>query len=152
MYEWLKWIHVVLAVTWVGGGLTILLMGGRIRRGNDPVRVVEYGGVAEWVGTHVYLPASLLLLAAGVWMVIDSPSIDWEDPWIVIGLAGWLFSALIGSLYLGPQAKKLKLEREAGSLTDEALLARIDRVVNVQRVEQLVFFIVIWAMVVKPGA
>ena len=151
MYKYLLFVHVLLAIVWVGGGLALLLLGAFVRRTNDAAKVAEYGSWAEWIGTRIYLPSSLLLFVAGAWMVIDG-AWSWTDAWIMIGIAGWLFSALIGSLYLGPQAKKLKVDREAGTLTDADLLVRTDRIVNVQRVELVVFLIVVFAMTVKPGA
>lgn len=151
MYKYLLFIHVLLAIIWVGGGLTQLFLGGLVRRSNDAPKIVEYGGHAEWVGTRVYLPSAILLFITGAWMVVDG-GWGWGTPWIMIGIAGWLFSALVGSLYLGPQAKKLKVDRDAGTLTDEGLLPRVDRIVAVQRVEQVVFLIVVFAMTVKPGS
>ncbi|MQA98899.1 MAG: DUF2269 family protein [Actinobacteria bacterium] len=150
MYEYALFVHVLLAVIWVGGGLTMLLLGGRLRKSDDAGKVAEFGSHAEWIGTHVYLPSSILLFLAGVYMVIDGDW-GWGTPWVVMGIVGWLFSALVGSLYLGPQGKKLKADMDAGTITDEGLLARVDRIVNVQRIEWLVFLIVVWAMTVKPG-
>jgi hypothetical protein len=40
---------------------------------------------------------------------------------------------------------------QTGTLTDEALLVRVDRIVRVQRIETLVFLFVVWAVTVKPG-
>lgn len=151
MYKYLLFIHVLLALIWVGGGLTTLFLGSRIRKTNDPAKIAEYGGYAEWVGTRVYLPSSLLLFAAGAWMVIDG-NWGWGTPWVMIGIGGWLFSAVLGATYLGPQAKKLKVDRDAGTLSDEALLVRVDKIVNVQRVESFVFLLVVFAMTVKPGS
>jgi uncharacterized membrane protein len=151
MYKYLLFIHVLLAVVWVGGGLTMLLLGGRVRKTNDPGKIAAFSENAEWVGTRVYLPSSLLLFAAGAWMVIDAQW-GWTTPWVVIGIAGWLFSAVTGAAYLGPQSKKLKMEKDAGTLSDADLIVRVDKIVNVQRIESLVFLIVVFAMTVKPGS
>src|SRR5918994_222009 len=97
MYKYLLFVHVLLAIVWVGGGLALLLLGAFVRRTNDAAKVAEYGSWAEWIGTRIYLPSSLLLFVAGAWMVIDG-AWSWTDAWIMIGIAGWLFSALIGSL------------------------------------------------------
>jgi hypothetical protein len=58
---------------------------------------------------------------------------------------------VLGATYLGPQGKKLEVDMQTGTLTDEALLVRVDRIVRVQRIETLVFLFVVWAVTVKPG-
>lgn len=58
---------------------------------------------------------------------------------------------MLGATYLGPQGKKLEVDMRTGTLTDEALLVRVDRIVRVQRIETLVFLFVVWAVTVKPG-
>jgi uncharacterized membrane protein len=129
MYKYLLFFHVLVAITWVGGGITTLFLGALIRRSNDAAKVAEYGSYAEWVGTHVYLPSSLVLFISGAWMVVDGRW-GWSTPWVVIGINGWLFSAVLGATYLGPRAKKLKVDMQTGTLTNEALLVRVDRIVG----------------------
>jgi hypothetical protein len=58
---------------------------------------------------------------------------------------------VLGATYLGPQGKKLEVDMQTETLTDEALLVRVDRIVRVQRIETLVFLFVVWAVTVKPG-
>jgi hypothetical protein len=58
---------------------------------------------------------------------------------------------VLGATHLRPQGKKLEVDMQTGTLTDEALWVRVDRIVRVQRIETLVFLVVIWAVTVKPG-
>jgi len=152
MYDYLLFAHILLAIIWVGGGATIQTIAARMRRDPDLTRLSYFGEKAGWVGQRVYLPASILLLLAGIGMVMESEAIGWGDPFIVVGLIGWTFSALVGSLYLGPTAEKLgKMVEEKGP-GDPAIVGVMDRLFTVQRIELVVFLVVIFFMVIKPGS
>jgi uncharacterized membrane protein len=60
----------------------------------------------EFVATRLFIPASLILLILGIWMV----SLRWSfgQTWIILGIAMFLYSFLTGSLYLSPQMRKVK--------------------------------------------
>ncbi|MDQ3719960.1 MAG: DUF2269 domain-containing protein [Actinomycetota bacterium] len=59
------------------------------------------------VAMRLYAPISLILLIAGIFLV-DKAGYDFSQAWIVIALAGWLFSFIVGVGYYGPQDKKLQ--------------------------------------------
>ena len=149
-YELLKTIHVLGAVVWVGGGVMAQLLAFRIRRTNDTGRMAAFAKDSEWIGTHVFLPASLLLLAMGIWMVVDVWS--FSDLWIVIGIVGMLFSVLTGSLFLGPESKRLGTLMEDPNADQGAIASRIDRILLISRIELVVLLLVVADMVIKPGA
>ena len=65
-YELLKTIHVLTAVIWVGGGVMGQLLAYRIRKSNDTGRMAAFAKDSEWIGTRVFLPSSLILLAMGI--------------------------------------------------------------------------------------
>jgi hypothetical protein len=63
---------VLSAVAWVGGGFTLtLLVLLRLQRSNDTNRLLDLGEHADWIGTRLYAPASLLVLATGIAMTIN---------------------------------------------------------------------------------
>jgi hypothetical protein len=62
-YLFWKALHVLSAVAWVGGGLTLTLLVIRTERSRDTNRLLDLGDHADWVGTKVFVPATLLVLA-----------------------------------------------------------------------------------------
>ncbi len=92
-YDWFKSAHVVAAVVWVGGGTILAVLGHLTRREDDPVRGAQFAKQAEWVGTRVFTPLSLLLLAFGFAMMENGDS-PWRygDFWVSFGLGVWFAS------------------------------------------------------------
>ena len=152
-YELLKTVHVLAAVIWVGGAATIQILAIRAQRvmTTDPEAVMRLGKESEAVGMKVFFPASLVVLAAGIGMVLDS-GIDFQDLWIVLGLVGIVISAVTGATFLGPESGRIgKLMEERGGL-DEEISGRIKRIFLVSRIELTILLLIVINMVVKPGA
>lgn len=150
LYEWLVLIHIVMAVVWVGGGVTLNILAIRTRRSNDPDRLVALGRDAEWLGMRVFMPASILLLIVGIWAASEG---DWEfsQAWISIGFAGYAVSFLAGVLFFGPESGRIAKLVEAEGAASPTVQARLGRLLTFTRIELVVLLVVIWAMVAKPG-
>ena len=149
--EFLTMLHVVAAVIWVGGAFAAQMYALRARAAEDPARMSQFGQDTEWIGTRIFTPASLLVLALGITLVVREPVYAFGDTWILIGLGGILFSALVGSLFLGPESGRLaKVIAEKGP-GDPEVKRRIDRLTLVSRIELGILLLVVADMVVKPG-
>lgn len=150
-YELLKTIHVLFAVIWVGGAATSQILATRLARANEPGRMAAFAKDIEFVGTRVFMPASLLVLGAGIWMVADS-GWSFTDLWIVFGLIGIAFSATVGAAFLGPESGRIGRLIEAKGPADTEVIARLDRIFLVSRVELVILLLIVVNMVVKPGS
>lgn len=151
-FELLKTVHVLAAVIWVGGAVTVQVFAIRATSSGDPMKLVELGPNLEWIGTRIFTPASLIVLAMGIWMVIDRPDIGFGDEWILIGLAGITFSALVGTFFLGPESGRIGRLIEERGPTNEEVPRRMRRIFLISRIELAVLLIVVVDMVVRPGA
>jgi uncharacterized membrane protein len=147
-YEFSLWVHIFTAVIWVGGNLTLQFLALRIMRADDPVRLAGFAKDAEWVGTRVFTPSALVLLAFGFVLVEKG---NWGyDFWVILGLVVLALSAVTGAAFIGPEAGRI------GKLTDQhgvehpEVQARIKRILKVSRVEGLLLVLVVFDMVVKP--
>ncbi|MDQ3877922.1 MAG: DUF2269 family protein, partial [Actinomycetota bacterium] len=69
-YNILLFIHISCAVIWVGGALTLQVLAFRAERSNDSGRIATFASESEFVGMRIFLPTTLVLLAAGIWMVV----------------------------------------------------------------------------------
>jgi uncharacterized membrane protein len=148
LYEFLKTLHVLAAVAWVGGAILMQLLVYRLRASGP-----AFGGLfaqSEWLGNRLFMPASIVALVTGIWMTIDAW--EFEQAWIVIGLAGIAYSAVTGAAILGPTGQKIgALTAEKGP-GDAEVQGLIDKMVRVSRIDLVVLIVVVANMVIKPGA
>ena len=149
-YELLKFVHVVMAIVWVGGAITIQVLAFRILKTNDSMRLANLTSDAGALGERLFAPASGILVIVGVLMVIDS---GWEfsDTWIVIGIIGFLATLVTGLFYLTPKAKKLGALIEQRGAEDPEAQGMMKQLLAISRIDLLVLLIVVFNMVVKPG-
>lgn len=151
LFEGLKVFHVLAAVIWVGGAAAVQVFAIRTLGAAEPARMAAFAKDAEWVGTRIFTPASLLVLAMGIWMVVDRPDFAFGDTWIVLGLGGILFSALVGSLFLGPESGRIGKLIEANGADNPEVQRRLRRIFVISRIELVVLLLIVVDMVVKPG-
>jgi uncharacterized membrane protein len=148
-YEFLLFAHLLFVVTWVGTDICIQVLSLRVL-GAGPQRTVDFTADIEWLGTRLLLPASLLVVVFGV-LLVNNVGFDFGDTWIILGLAGFAFSAGVGSAFLGPESGRISNLAAERSPDDPEVQARIRRILLVSRVELVILIGVILDMVVKPG-
>ena len=150
-YDIVKFFHVLSAVIWVGAGIGITILGTRASRSTDPADIVKIGRDAGWLGTRFFVPASLSTLIFGIITVLVG---DWSfgDTWIIVGLAGFGLSFIIGAGFLGPQSEKVADLADEHGETHPIVVQQVKKVMAVSRVDQLIILAVVLDMVVKPGA
>ena len=149
-YASLKFVHVLAAIIWVGGAVTANIQGTRISRSGDGERLAMFGRDTEWLGNHVYLPASLVVLVFGVLTALKG-NYSFGQAWLVIGILGIVATALTGSTFLGPELKRISGLIESRGAGDPEAIRRMSRLIVVARVDLVVLLIVIFAMITKPG-
>jgi uncharacterized membrane protein len=152
VYNTFKFIHIVAAIVWVGAGLFFQFQATRLSRLDDPARLGAFTKDVAFAGQRLLLPASAVVLLAGIAMVIYSPALDFSDTWIAIGLIGYAATAITGSVFIGPTAGKIGDAIEADGPNAPSVVAMQRKIFMVSRIDQLVLLIVIAAMVFKPGA
>ncbi len=150
LYELLKFIHILGAITWVGTSIEQQFVGYRAMTSGDPERFARFVDEAEWVGLRVMMPAALVVVAAGVAMVIQS-GWNFSDTWILLGIGLFVLTSLNGMLLLNPQSKQLKLMIAERGATDTAVQEKAKRVGLLAQIDLVILVAVVWVMVVKPG-
>ena len=148
-YTFFKSVHVVAAAVWVGGAAMLQALAFRILRTGDGRRQAEFAKDSEVVGMRVFMPATWILLLAGIAMMIN---LDWSwgQNWIVFGLIAFALSFVLGAGFLGPEGGRIAAVIERDGPESPEALARIHRILLFSRCELVVLVAVTVNMVVKP--
>ena len=147
-YFILKFLHVLSATIWVGGGFMLQMLLWRARR-LGPEMAASFNQAAEWTSQHVFMPASFATLAFGIATVVVGPW-SFSDLWITLGFVGFAVSALNGMAVLGPTAKKMKAVIEERGPNDPVATHMARRLDLFGRIDLVVLIAVVFDMIVKP--
>lgn len=143
-------VHILAATIWVGGALAIQVFGMRARRATSPQRMADFSEDAEWLGTRVFIPASLVLVVFG-FLLIHEVGYDYRF-WVVFPIVVWAASFLTGVAFLGPESGRLAKAIEANGVASPEVAGRIARIFTIARVELLFLILVVLDMALKPGS
>ena len=150
-YKWLLAFHILLAVVWVGSNTAIQIFVIRATRASGD-RLAYLASEIEWYGTRVLLPTSLTLVVLGFILLHESSgAYDLGQGWVAFGFAAWLFSAIVGAGYLGPESGRLGKLVEGRGPDNPEYRSRLRRVFLVSRIELTLLILVVLDMTVKPG-
>lgn len=150
-YSILKTVHVLAAIVWVGGAVTVNIMGTRVVRSRDGVALARFGRDTEWVGTHVYLPSSFLVLLFGILAVIKG-HYGFGHGWIIFGIVGIVLTGLTGSLFVGPELKRIAALTGRQGPNDPEVVERTSRLIRIGRIDLIILILVVIDMGLKPGS
>ena len=148
LYDWLLFFHILCAIVWVGGAIALQIIAIRVNR-RGPAAAYSLLADFEFIGTRVFMPASILLLGLGIWMVAIGPW-SFGQTWILLALAMFAYSFVSGAFFLSPQLKKTReVADEKGS--DSAEVGELTRrLFLVSRVELVFLVLIVADMVLKP--
>ena len=86
-YHVYKALHVLSAVIWVGGDVTLTTLGIVFERRRDGETLAAIGKAGAWVGTRIYTPALFAVLGFGIAM-IEKGGLGRGRFWVDFALAG----------------------------------------------------------------
>jgi uncharacterized membrane protein len=145
--QFLHFVHVAVAVIWVGGGLMMQFFGIRASMSGEPARMAALGEDIEWIANRVFIPASLIAFVSGLLLVWELPFYEITTDWIVLALLLYATTFLAGVLFLGPESGRIGKLVEEGS--PEAW-PRTLRLIMLARLDLVLLFGIIFVMSVKP--
>ncbi len=148
-YPYLKFLHVVFASLWLGGGIAMIVLGLAAMRARDDQRLVQVVLQVVWLADRLFVPASLLTLVFGVAMAWMAWS--FLDLWIVLGLAGFLATFVTGVFVIKPMTERVAAIVAAEGATAPAVaLGR--RILRTAVFDYTAIVLVVAVMVLKPAA
>lgn len=149
IYTALKFLHVAFAIAWLGGGLTMVLLGILAERARDEARLMTVVDQVVTVAHRVFIPSTGLVLVFGLLMVWTA-GYSWADAWIVLGLLGILVTGGLGARVLTPLAERVKaLSTTPGKGPEAYVAAR--RLLAIAKFDMMMLFTIVLLMVAKPG-
>ncbi|MGX5840506.1 DUF2269 family protein [Mesorhizobium sp. ArgA1] len=148
-YSIVKFLHVVTAILWVGGGFVLFLLGVLAERAGSVEEKLQAIRASGQLGGRFFAPMSMLTLIFG--LIMCSFWVGFADLWIVIGLIGYATTFSIGMFIFKPIGERLgaMIAKEGVS---PAVLAMAQRMTIAARFDYAVMLAVIADMVLKPTA
>jgi uncharacterized membrane protein len=148
-YEILLFLHVTSAIIWLGAGFTFFLLVFKAERSADPTEEPHVADANNWLAPRLFIPASLATLVFGVLLVFEG---EWGfgDLWILLGLAGYAASFLVGILFMKPEGERLARAMSEHGPQSRQARRHMRRIVMVSRAELAALFLVVADMVLKP--
>jgi uncharacterized membrane protein len=147
-FQVLIFMHVSMAIVWIGGGLVLQLFAYRVSLSRDPGRLAALGQDIEWIGMRLFVPASLLSFVTGVLLVVESDFYGFGDDWIVMALVLYAVTFFAGLLFFGPESGRIGALMAEGAPTAGARMARL---VFLTRLDLVLLFLIVFVMTVKPS-
>ena len=152
VYNTIKFLHVISAITWVGSGVYAQVLATRVLRENDPEHLGTVALDVSDMGNRLLMPASISTLLFGVLLVAYAPQWNFTDTWVLIGLGGIVATIITGAGFIGPEAKRLgTLAAEGHTPAEPEVQRRIRKIVGISRIDLVVLILVVADMVFKPG-
>ena len=149
-YQIYKALHVLTAVIWVGGDVTLTTLGIVFERRGDGEALGQLGKLGEWVGTRVYTPALFAVLGFGI-ALIEKGQLGWSTFWIDFAITGWAIAALVGVGFVGPELGRIGKAAETYGPNSAEVGRRVKRLFTVFRFDTALLMLIVLDMTAKPS-
>ena len=150
-YEILKFLHVLAVIGWIGGGLAVAYLQGRMGAAGDRAGLLSIGRQMEAMGKQYFGPLAVVTLVTGVLMVATTEGLTFGDAWILIGLGGIVASMGLGFGGFQPTGRRLLEESQKPDPDPATLGALSGRLKMFSILNLTVLSLVVLAMVTKVG-
>lgn len=148
LYQWLLFLHVVAAMTWVGGLVTLIALSSHVLRSGDGEAIARFGAGLRRIGPVVLAPSTVAVVALGIGLVLDGDAWQFDQGWLVLALALFGAAFLVGAAHQSRAA--VRVERALGAGDHEEAARQLRRWARGMWLILLLLLVVTWDMVVKP--
>ncbi len=148
LYQFLLFLHIAAAAAWIGGAVRQLVEA-PIIGGAQPVARALWHRTQVAMGTRLFAPAAVIVLASGVWMVMLSDAIGFGTPFVTIGFAAVIFGAAVGPAVFGRRSEAAAALMEEGDIKGAEAIARGMR--PIEFLDLAILLVTLAAMVWKWG-
>lgn len=147
VYSLFKFLHVLSAIAWLGGGLTLFALALMYEARKDIDALNSAVNHVAFLGPRWFVPASLLTLVFGVITTLLGNL--WGDAWVVLGLVGFAGTFSTGLFAIKPLSEAIAAHNAAGRPDLAAPLGA--RIMQISKFDYTIMALVIALMVLKPS-
>jgi uncharacterized membrane protein len=97
--DWLRVLHLLAAMIWVGGAVTLSALTIQVLRSGERDAIARFVRSVRMIGPLVLAPATVGVAGFGIWLVIDSDSWNFGQTWVWLGLALLTAAFLVGAVF-----------------------------------------------------
>ncbi|QPC90392.1 DUF2269 family protein [Mesorhizobium sp. INR15] len=148
-YSVVKFLHIISATLWVGGGFTLMLLALLAERAGNIQGTLQAMRATGELGNTFFAPMSMATLVFG--LIMCWFWVGFSDLWIVIGLAGYAMTFCVGMFVFKPTADRMAKMIARDGITPAAL-GHGQRILNAARFDYSVMLVIVVDMVLKPTA
>jgi uncharacterized membrane protein len=152
LHEWLRFVHILGAIIWVGSSIVLNAVVTRANRRADSSAAVRLSRDVDWVGPWLIGPSAAVVIGLGIWLVVLEEEWAFSQAWIVLSLVLVGVSMILGIGYFGPEGKRISRMADERGAEDPEVRRRMGRLLGFSQVDVLILLVVLWLMVFKPGA
>lgn len=149
LYNWLMLVHVLAAMVWLGSWALMAALVRRALSGEDPTDQARFVRSLSYVGPRLLAPATLLVAALGVGLVLDSSQWHFDQLWIELAMGFFAGIFLIGAGYQSRTALGAQRAVDAGK--PDLVAACLRRWSWGSALVLLLLIATTWDMIFKPG-
>ena len=146
VYSIFKFLHVMSAIAWLGGGLTLFALALMYEARKDIDALNSAVNHVAFLGPRWFVPASLLTLVFG--LITTFLGNLWGDAWVVLGLFGFAGTFSTGLFAIKPLSEAIAARNAEGRPDLAAPLGA--RIMQISKFDYVLMAVVIALMVLKP--
>jgi len=144
-------IHVISAVIWVGGDVTLTTLGIVFERKQEGETLAALGRMGTWIGTRVYTPILFVVIAFGLALMHEG-HIDYGQFWVIFALIGWATAGALGIGFVGPELGRIDEAARAHGPQSDEVMRRVKRLFMIFRFDTALLILIVLDMSAKPFA
>jgi uncharacterized membrane protein len=149
MFLLFKYLHIVAAMIWIGGVVTLVVINARLASSHNKAAVQAFAQQGAFYGRAVLGPAAAITLLAGIATTVFM-RMSFGALWILCGFAGILGSMIVGAVFIRRTTEELGQIVAAPSPDPAAQAVLQKRLVTLNTVNLVLLLSTIAAMVFKP--
>lgn len=149
VYDFLKLVHVIATVVWIGAAVTLEYQFAQAEGARDAQGVRRLIAFNAWLTKRLYVPTSLSTVIFGVLAVWQGP---WQFTqfWVLVGIGLYVVLFLMGVTYFSPEAERIMKLYEEGGDASPAAHQRAQKYMLLERVDLILMFVAVVDMIFKP--
>ncbi len=148
VYQFLLFVHIAAAAVWIGAAVRQVVES-PVVEGASPAARATWHRTQVALGTRLYAPAAIVVLATGIWMVIVNDNVGFGTLFVSIGFLVVIFGAAVGPAVFGRRSEAAALLLDEGDVEGAKEIARKMR--PIEYLDLALLFVALAAMVWKWG-